>query len=62
MSYVEAGYEMSERHACRLLGMGRSSYRYRGRKAERDTDLRGRLKELAATGVLNLSIPEVDRR
>ena len=39
---------MSERHACRLLGMGRSSYRYRTRKAERDTSLRGRLKELAA--------------
>ena len=38
---------MSERHACRLLGMGRSSYRYRARKAERDTSLRARLKELA---------------
>ena len=48
MSYVEVEYEMSERHACRLLGMGRSSYRYRGRKAERDTSLRARLKELAA--------------
>jgi len=48
VSYVEVEYEMSERHACRLLGMGRSSYRYRGRKAERDTSLRARLKELAA--------------
>jgi putative transposase len=48
VSYVEVGYERSERHACRLLGMGRSSYRYRARKAERDTSLRGRLKELAA--------------
>jgi len=39
---------MSERHACRLLGLGRSTYRYRARKAERDTALRVRLKELAA--------------
>src|SRR5262249_60136869 len=39
---------MSERHACRLLGLGRSTYRYRMRKAERDVALRGRLKELAA--------------
>ena len=41
-------YEMSERHACRLLGMGRSTHRYRARKAERDRLLRTRLKELAA--------------
>jgi putative transposase len=33
VSYVEVKYEMSERHACRLLGMGRSTYRYRARKA-----------------------------
>src|ERR1700758_2651352 len=39
---------MSERHACRLLGLGRSTHRYRTRKAERDTALRARLKELAA--------------
>jgi len=39
---------MSERHACRLLGLGRSTYRYRARKAKRDTALRARLKELAA--------------
>jgi len=38
---------MSERHACRLLGLGRSSHRYRARK-ERDAALRMRLKELAA--------------
>ena len=41
-------YEMSERHACRLLGLGRSTHRYRARKAERDVRLRSRLKELAA--------------
>src|ERR1700739_2125542 len=39
---------MSERHACRLLGLGRSTHGYRARKAERDTALRARLKELAA--------------
>ena len=38
---------MSERHACRLLGLGRSTHRYRARK-ERDAALRMRLKELAA--------------
>ena len=39
---------MSERHACRLLGLGRSTHRYRACKAERDARLRSRLKELAA--------------
>src|SRR5438045_7942960 len=39
---------MSERHACRLLGLGRTTHRYRARKAERDAALRTRLKELAA--------------
>ena len=48
MSYVEVGYQMSERHACRLLGLERSTHRYRARKAERDIALRTRLKELAA--------------
>ena len=48
MSYVGVEYEVSERHACRLLGLGRSTYRYRARKAERDSALRARLKELAA--------------
>jgi putative transposase len=48
VSYVEVEYEMSERHACRLLGLGRSTHRYRARKAERDGALRARLKELAA--------------
>ena len=48
MSYVEVEYEMSERHACRLLGLGRSTHRYRARKAERDSALRARLKELAS--------------
>ena len=41
-------YEMSERHACRLLGLGRSTHRYPARRNERDAALRARLKELAA--------------
>jgi putative transposase len=48
VSYVEIEYQMSERHACRLLDLGRSTYRYRAQKAGRDTALRTRLKELAA--------------
>lgn len=48
MSYVVVEHQMSERQACRLLGLGRSTHRYRTRKAEQDTALRGRLKELAA--------------
>ena len=48
MSYVEVECEMSERHACRLLGLGRSTHRYRARRQERDIELRSRLKELAA--------------
>src|SRR5438132_9998897 len=39
---------MSERHACRLMGLGRTTHRYRARKAERDSELRARLKNLAA--------------
>jgi putative transposase len=48
VSYVEVEYQISERHACRLLGLGRSTYRYRARRNERDAGLRARLKELAA--------------
>ena len=40
-------YEMSERHACRLMGLGRSTHRYRARQ-DGDARLRVRLKELAA--------------
>src|SRR5215469_16927178 len=39
---------MSERHACRLLGLARSTKRYQGRKGKRDLALRTRWKELAA--------------
>jgi len=46
--HVEVEYEMSERHACRLLGLARSTHRYRARRSERDGALRAKLKELAA--------------
>jgi putative transposase len=39
---------MSERHACRLLGLARSTHRYRAHRDERQVALRARLKELAA--------------
>src|SRR5215471_18166583 len=39
---------MSERHACSLLGLARSTKRYQGRKGKRDASLRTRWKELAA--------------
>jgi putative transposase len=48
VSYVELQYQMSERHACRLMGLGRSTHRYRAWKAEPDSEPRTRLKELAA--------------
>jgi putative transposase len=47
-SYVRQQYGMSERHACRLLELGRSTYGYRARNPERDAELRARLKDLAA--------------
>src|SRR5438105_5110262 len=39
---------MSERHACRMMGLGRTTHRYRRGQAERDSEMRTRLKELAA--------------
>lgn len=38
---------MSQRHACRLMGLARSTHRYRSCLAERDAELRARLKALA---------------
>ena len=46
VSYVEVEYQMSERHACRLMGLGRTTHRYRARKAERDSELRARSPRL----------------
>ncbi len=40
-------YTMSERHACRLIGMARSTKRYHSRRREREMELRQRLRTLA---------------
>jgi putative transposase len=48
--YFRAGFQVSERRACRVVGIPRSSYRYRS--AARDkTALRLRLRDLAAARV-----------
>jgi putative transposase len=45
---VQAHYGLSERRACRLVGIGRSALRYRPRARADDQPLRQRLRELAA--------------
>jgi putative transposase len=45
---VRERYGLSERRACRLLGTGRSTVRYRGRGRADEGQLRRRLLELAA--------------
>jgi putative transposase len=48
--YFRVGFRVSERRACRLAGVARSSYRYRSVAVDQ-TALRLRLRELAATRV-----------
>jgi len=45
--YAQQTYELSERRAGRLIGIGQSSLRYRSRRPD-DADLRTRLRTLAA--------------
>lgn len=45
---VRARFGLSERRACRLVGIGRSTLRYRGRGRADEGQLRRRLLELAA--------------
>jgi putative transposase len=45
-AYLQATYEMSERQACRVIGVDRSSVRYRASRPD-DGVLRERLKSLA---------------
>ena len=47
VGYLRERFAISERRACRVVGMGRSSLRYRGRRLS-DAGLRRRLRELAA--------------
>ena len=45
-SHLQAAYEMSERRACRVLGVDRTSVRYQATRPD-DGALRDRLKALA---------------
>jgi putative transposase len=48
VGWLRERYAFSERRACRLVGTGRASARYRGQPAADEAALRGRLRELAA--------------
>ena len=45
-AHLRSAYEMSERRACRVLGVDRASVRYQASKPD-DAELRDRLKVLA---------------
>ena len=47
VNFVREKFTVSERRACRLLGMDRKSYRYRSRRGPENEHLRQRLRELA---------------
>lgn len=46
VAYLQAAHELSERRACCIVGADRTMIRYRSLRAP-DTDLRGRLRDLA---------------
>jgi len=48
VQWVQARYGLSEQRACRLVGIGRSTLRYRSRARTDEPSLRQRLRELAA--------------
>ena len=48
VSFFREGYDLSERGACRLAKLGRSTYRRKRRREAADQPLRERLLELAA--------------
>jgi putative transposase len=50
VKYLQQGYRASERHACCVLDLGRSTYRYEGRQ-EQWIELRMRMREIAQTRV-----------
>jgi hypothetical protein len=45
--FLRAGRHASVARACRLVGIGRSSYAYTSRRAERDAPVRARMRVLA---------------
>ena len=48
VQWVQERHGLSERHACRLVGIGRSTLRYRPRRSSDEEALRQRLRTLAA--------------
>ena len=48
VAYTQQHFGLSQRRACRIVGGGRSTVRYRGRPRAGDEALRSRLRELAA--------------
>ena len=47
---MKACYRVSERHVCKVLEIGRTTYRYEGRQ-EQWVELRMRMREIAQTRV-----------
>lgn len=50
MEHLKTSYRVSERHVCEVLEIGRTTYRYEGRK-EQWIELRMRMREIAQTRV-----------
>jgi putative transposase len=48
--FLQVGFRVSERRACRVIGFRRSSYRYRS-QAQDQTPLRQRIREIAPVQV-----------
>lgn len=50
MQFLQVGFQISERRACRVIGINRSSYRYTS-TVKNQTALQTRFRDLAATRV-----------
>jgi putative transposase len=50
VEYLQEAYKVSERRGCEVIGIGRTSHRYRSRR-EDDPFLRARIREIAETRV-----------
>jgi putative transposase len=48
VKYLEQSYRVSERHACGVLALGQTTYRYE-RRQEQWIELRMRMREIAQT-------------
>ena len=46
VGYLQEGYKVSQRRACRVIPISRKAMRYRSKRAQRDTALMARLKAL----------------